>query len=133
MPYMHTPMDCTKLNCSSLPHTFPALHPPGSPHTVNAWLGPIPTVTPLHHDPDHNLLTQVVGAKYVRLYGAECTEVLAPHKEGLCTNSSSIDLDAFASAAELEGRFPGAGRLPYWDCLLTPGQMVSNVRFCGLD
>ena len=31
----------------------------GEVQSVNAWLGPAGTVTPLHHDPHHNLLAQV--------------------------------------------------------------------------
>ncbi|KAG2446892.1 hypothetical protein HYH02_008048 [Chlamydomonas schloesseri] len=66
----------------------------GEPHAVNAWLGPAGTTTPLHTDPAHNLLAQVVGRKYVRLYAPSCTAALHPFPAGsMNSNSSQVDLD----------------------------------------
>lgn len=62
----------------------------GELRAVNAWLGPAGTVTPLHTDPHHNLLTQAVGVKYVRLYPPAAAAVLCPFREGLTTNSSQV-------------------------------------------
>ncbi|CAI7896715.1 unnamed protein product, partial [Closterium sp. NIES-53] len=57
---------------------------------VNAWFGPAGTVTPLHHDPCHNLFAQVVGSKYVRVYSSREDERLYPHKEKMLCNSSQV-------------------------------------------
>ena len=39
-------------------------------YSINAWIGPPGTVSPLHRDPTHNLLAQLYGEKRVRLYAA---------------------------------------------------------------
>ncbi|KAH7674094.1 [histone H3]-lysine-36 demethylase protein [Dioscorea alata] len=62
----------------------------GELQSLNAWFGPPGTVTPLHHDPHHNLFAQVVGRKYIRLYPSSVSEELHPYVESMLSNSSQV-------------------------------------------
>ncbi|XP_019155364.1 PREDICTED: lysine-specific demethylase JMJ30-like [Ipomoea nil] len=91
----------------------------GEIRSINAWFGPAGTVTPLHHDPHHNLLAQVVGKKYIRLYPATLSEELYPHSETMLCNSSQVDLDNID-----ESEFPKISDLEFQDCVLEEGEML---------
>ncbi|KAM7528899.1 hypothetical protein LguiB_032309 [Lonicera macranthoides] len=91
----------------------------GEIRSLNAWFGPAGTVTPLHHDPHHNILAQVVGKKYIRLYPASLSEELYPHTDFMLSNSSQVDLDNID-----EEEFPKVVDLEFIDCILEEGEML---------
>jgi lysine-specific demethylase 8 len=87
---------------------------------TNAWLGPRGTVSPLHTDPTHNLLCQVVGSKYIRLYDPQYTEHLYPHEsKSMVKNSSQVDAEAPDNA-----KFPLFAEAPYTECVLEEGDCL---------
>ncbi|KAF2311987.1 hypothetical protein GH714_027672 [Hevea brasiliensis] len=91
----------------------------GELRSLNAWFGPAGTVTPLHHDPHHNILAQVVGRKYIRLYPASLSAELYPYSETMLCNSSRVDLDNVD-----EREFPNMRDLEFLDCILEEGEMI---------
>ncbi|KAG2271192.1 hypothetical protein Bca52824_065747 [Brassica carinata] len=91
----------------------------GELQSLNAWFGPAGTVTPLHHDPHHNILAQVVGKKYIRLYPSSLQDELYPYSETMLCNSSQVDLDNID-----KNEFPKAAELEFMDCILEEGEML---------
>ncbi|XP_032098895.1 bifunctional peptidase and arginyl-hydroxylase JMJD5 [Sapajus apella] len=87
--------------------------------TINAWFGPQGTVSPLHQDPQHNFLVQVMGRKYIRLYSPQESEALYPHDTHLLHNTSQVDVEN----PDLE-KFPKFAKAPFVSCILSPGEVL---------
>jgi len=92
------------------------------PTNINIWMGTGGTRTPLHFDSYDNLLVQLVGAKYVRLYEKENTPQLYVRKDksyGGQGNMSELDCEQ-----EDYERHPLAKACSYEEVLLFPGDCL---------
>ena len=103
-----------------------ALQPELNEPLLNVWIGPGGTVSPLHTDPYHNLLCQVVGKKYVRLYSPFETAKLYPKgvETGDIDMSNTSEVDVEADGEEKDQRFPLFRKAAYMDTILSEGESL---------
>nr|XP_023022398.1 lysine-specific demethylase 8-like [Leptinotarsa decemlineata] len=86
---------------------------------INAWLGPMGTVSPLHHDPKNNILAQIYGYKQIILFSPKDSPFLYPHEDKLLNNTAQVN----PLQPDLE-KYPKFSKAKMYKCLLGPGEML---------
>ncbi|CAO3564236.1 unnamed protein product [Mortierella alpina] len=121
--------------CLIQPQDQEGYHPPDDV-LLNAWFGPGGTVSPMHTDPYHNLLAQVVGRKYIRLYAPRETPKLYCYGSGSLTDADGTAGEENKEAAMLSNTSqvnveqPDLAQHPlfadahYVETILEPGELI---------
>ncbi|KAI7830402.1 hypothetical protein BC939DRAFT_521604 [Gamsiella multidivaricata] len=103
---------------------------------LNAWFGPRGTVSPMHTDPYHNLLAQVVGRKYIRLYAPKETSKLycfgSDSEDGTQEQEQEQEQETtmLGNTSQVEVENPDLERHPlfaearYVETILEPGEVL---------
>lgn len=90
---------------------------------TNVWIGTRGTVTSLHSDPSDNLLCQVAGFKYFRLYDLEQTGLI--HATTLrAQNTNSFGTSPVRLEAPLPPQYATAAQAPFVEGILAPGDVL---------
>lgn len=106
-------------DCMPLPTGFEHLERHGL--RINGWIGPAGTVSPTHRDPYQNILCQVVGSKYIRLYDAATdAKRMYPSSDKLQKNTSSVDDVRNPN----KDRFPLFASLPFYEGSISAGDVL---------
>jgi ribosomal protein L16 Arg81 hydroxylase len=74
----------------------------------------------LHYDPENNILCQVKGSKYIRLYDFQESEKLYPHDSEMLFNTSQV-IDIDNTDVSL---FPKILEAKFLDCVLQEGESL---------
>ena len=92
----------------------------GDIYSINAWIGPKNTISPLHFDPNPNFFCQIKGSKKFRIYDKKDSNFLYPHKNFRLKNTSQIDLDKEID----DEKFPNFKSLEYWEFEIKEGECL---------
>ncbi|KAF7632565.1 JmjC domain-containing protein [Meloidogyne graminicola] len=94
-----------------------------SEHTINVFIGPGGTVSPLHTDPRNNMFCQLRGSKFVRLISPNERENLYLYDDLMRQNSSQVDVEC----PDLN-KFSNFSNVKCYDYVLEAGQCLFIPR-----
>lgn len=100
----------------------PVLCGKDGPTHINVWMGTGGTRTPLHYDSYDNLLVQLVGVKYVRLYDSSQTPLL--YVDNKASYRKQGNMSAINCEMEDYDKHPNAQSAAYTEVVLYPGDCL---------